>query len=82
VLDGVNADRAFADCRRSLDRFQVPNRCVDRRFVLEIAPLELDPGIDRPGLQFQSDLLTCVQRRAAHARTFGECLLKLGRHSA
>ena len=43
VLDRVHAHRAFADRGRALDRFQVLDRRIDRRFVLQIFALEFDP---------------------------------------
>ena len=80
VLDGVHAHRSFADRGRALDRFQVLDRRVDRRLVLEIFALELEAEIDRRRLQFERDLFAGVQRRAADARAPGESLLRLGRH--
>ena len=80
MLDGVHAHRAFADRGRALDRLQVLDLRVDRRLVREVLALELDPVIDRRGLQAQRDFFAGVQRGAAEAGGFGDGVLKLGGH--
>ncbi len=52
VLDRMDADRAFSDRGRTLDRLEILDLRVHRRFVLQIDPPELDPVIGRRRVQF------------------------------
>ncbi len=78
VLDRVHAHRAFSNRGRALDRFHVGDRGVDRRFVLQIFALELDPVIGRGGLDLKRDPSAGMERSAAQRSGFGEGMLKLG----
>ncbi len=43
MLDRVNANGPFADGRGALDRFQMLDLGVDRRFFRQVFALKLDP---------------------------------------
>ena len=47
MLDRVHPDRAFTDRRSALNRFQIGDVRVNRRFIRQILALEFDPVIDR-----------------------------------
>ena len=77
MLDGVHSHRAFADGRGALDHFKIFDLRIDGRLILQIFPLEFDSMIYRRGMQFQSDFVARMQRRAAKASSFTNCMLKL-----
>ena len=68
MLDRVHPHRSFADRGRAFDRFQILDRRIDRRLVLQILAPELDAEVDRRRLQFQRHLFAGMQRCAADAR--------------
>src|SRR5262249_5210099 len=77
MLHCVNAHRTFADSRSALDCFEILDLPIDGRLILQIFPLEFDSMIHRRGMQFQRDLVTCMQCGAAKAGSLGNGMLKL-----
>jgi hypothetical protein len=78
VLDCVDSHRALANCGGALDRFQILDFGVDRRFILQIFALEFNPVIHRRGMQLKRSFFTGVQRGAGKTGSLANCLLKLG----
>ena len=81
MFDRVHAHRAFADGRGALDCFEIFESGVNRRFVLQILALELNPMVHWRRMQFQRNLFAGMQRSAAEAGGLANGMLKLGRRS-
>jgi hypothetical protein len=78
MLDGVNADRAFANCGSALYGLQIFKFGVDRWLILQILASEFDSVIHRRGVQSECRFFTSVQRGASETGNFANRLLKLG----
>ena len=78
VLDRVHAHRAFADRGRALDRFQVRDRRVDRRLVLQILAFEFDPGSTGAGWILSVTFAPVCSEVPLTEAVFGERMLEFG----